>query len=501
MNERFEPDYSDVVPLRRPPAGVQARPGAAPGDIYPIASVETEQGLLGCILTNPHVFPLVQHLVASEHFAEPIHQAIWEGMAEVTAAGDTPNLLKVAAALGPAFTKRDLGNGQTGMVYLVQCAGGGCTPIGADEHARTIQQYWQLRALHAATSRAGEAAGYVPGPLLSQVYARVDSVRASFIDRKVKSATAGEAGDALMERIQKSLQGNGERRPKTGIDMLDREIGGGLQKSFLITLGARTSMGKSIVGVEVGSNVGRQGVLAIYHSLEMSREQIAARRASSWLFAHGSHDIPYEQMMREDGLSDAQAQLVGDAVYKMRGEHFHIEDGGGRTIGDIAAASDRLANSYARRGIPLGTVIIDHAHIVKPSRSFNREDEGLKEVADGALELAKHLDTTVLLLAQLNRKTESRAQDERRPTLADLRGAGAFEENSDVVGFLYRPAYYVERSSAFRNGKTEAHIEYDGCKYDLEIIIEKNRAGRANHIVRAWIDPALNAVRNLQHGS
>lgn len=350
------------------------------------------------------------------------------------------------------------------------------------------------------TAKAGDGSGFVPGPHLERVYARVDQIRASFVDRKVMSATADEAGEELIANITADLQGLGKEVPRTRIEAFDREIGGGPQPSNLITVAARTGMGKSIFGVEQASAIGRQGHLAIYHSLEMTRKQIQARRTSSWLLDHGGRHIPYEQIMRRRGLNQAEAELVAGAVHEMRGEHFHIEDGGGRTIGDIAA-SDRLTNHYARRGVPLGMIVIDHAHIVRPSRAYNREDEALKEVADGALALAKHLAVPVLLLAQCNRNTEGKAIEDRRPGLADVRGGGAFEEDSDCVAFLYRPAYYVQRSSGYRSQAPEALAEYEACKHLLEIIIDKNRVGRSNHIVRAWVDPSLNAIRNLQPGA
>jgi len=301
-----------------------------------------------------------------------------------------------------------------------------------------------------------------------------------------------------MASIEEAVKGSAPALPSTGVIQLDEEIGGGLQPSFLMTAGGRTGMGKSIFGVEVAENVTRRGFGAIYHTLEMHKKQVTARIVSSRLLDQG-HKIPFSVLMRRHGITEQQAYAAAGAIHDVRTRPLTIEDGGGRTIGDIAAASDRIANSYARKGIPLGLIVIDHAHIVKPSRAYKREDEGFKEIADGALALAKHLDTFVLLLAQLNRNSEGR--DDKRPSLADLRGAGAFEEDSDAVLFLYRPAYYVEKSAAYRNGEPAALDEHRACRHALELITDKNRAGRSNHVVRAWVDPALNAIRNLQHGA
>lgn len=486
MTEHFDPAdaYGAVVPFT--PRALKPT--------LPAVSVETEAALIGCVLWQPQVFPLVQHLVAPEHFFEQTHGAVWEIIMAVAAAGDTPNLLKVKAAAGPKLMTADLG-GQTAMQYLTRLASDGCTPATAEEYARTIQQYWQLRELALATIDVREGAGFVPGPALERIYARVDEVRASFVSRKSMSATLEQAGDDLVASIQADLQGTGRKLPSSGLAQFDREIGGAPQPGTLTTVAARTSMGKSVFGVEVAAHMADQGFAAIYHSLEMSRRQVAARIAASELERRGVR-MPFEQILRRGGLNQRQAEIVAGTLYEQRAQPMTIEDGGGRTIGDIAASSDRLANHYARKGIPLGCVVIDHAHIVKASRAYRREDEGLKEVADGALALAKHLDCPVFLLAQCNRNTEGR--EDKRPQLADIRGAGAFEENSDAVVFLYRASYYIERSQAFRDGDPTAQDDFERVRHDLELIIDKNRAGRANQVVRAWIDPALNAIRNRQ---
>ncbi|KQP82879.1 DnaB-like helicase C-terminal domain-containing protein [Methylobacterium sp. Leaf117] len=460
-------------------------------DVVP-ADLDTEAGLIGCVLTSPGVFPLVQHLVAPEHFREPLHADLWETIAAVSAAGGTPNYLKVKAAIGPAAAERDLG-GRSLAQYIAAIAAHGAVPAMAEEYARTVQQYWQLRQLAATTSDLRSGGPVIPGPTLERIYAEVDKVRASFVSQKSMSATLAEAGDVLIASITADLQGKAERLASSGIRSLDREIGGGPQPSNLITAAGRTSMGKSIFGVEVALSMSDQGSATIYHSLEMSRRQIAARTASSELQRRGIR-ISYEQIMRRGGLDQRQAELVAGVVYEQRQQPMMIEDGGGRTIGDIAASSDRLANAYARKGKALGCVVIDHAHIVRPARAYRREDEGLKEVADGALALAKHLDCPVFLLAQCNRGPEGR--EDKRPGLADIRGAGAFEENSDTVIFLYRPGYYAERTQAFRDGCPDARDAFDRVRHDLEIIIDKNRAGRPNQTVRVWVDPALNAIRD-----
>ena len=159
----------------------------------------------------------------------------------------------------------------------------------------------------------------------------------------------------------------------------------------------------------------------------------------------------------------------------------------------MAATTERRINAFVRKGIKPGLAVIDHAHQLRPVRRDRNQEGDIREASGGALALAKHLQIPVLLLAQLNRNTEGR--EDKRPSPADLRGSGALEEDADTLIFPFRPAYYIERSPEYRNGDPEKVAEHTAVKHKLELIIDKNRAGRPNIVVNAWIDPALNAVR------
>jgi replicative DNA helicase len=183
----------------------------------------------------------------------------------------------------------------------------------------------------------------------------------------------------------------------------------------------------------------------------------------------------------------------------LRGDPLWIEEAAGVTIGEIAATSERRMNAFARKGIKPGVIVIDHAHQVRPMRRDRNAESDVREVSAGALALAKRLEMPVLLLAQCNRGPENR--EDRRPGPADLRGSGALEEDADVLLFLYRPAYYTERSPEYRAGKIDAVTEYEDTKHTLELIIDKNRAGRSNVVIKAWIDTAMNAIRDYAGSS
>jgi replicative DNA helicase len=261
----------------------------------------------------------------------------------------------------------------------------------------------------------------------------------------------------------------------------------------LVVVAARTAMGKSILGIEIADRVARQGYGVVYHSLEMSRLQVAARQISSRLERKGRR-VSFEAILRAERLTRDDAEAVALQASELRDESLLIEDRGGVSIASIAAATERRIAAFERKGVRRGIVVIDHAHQVAASGRHDREEGRIREVSAGALALAKRLDMPVVLLAQLNRQTEAR--DDKRPGPADLRGSGALEEDCDALIFPFRPAYYIERSARYRAGDPAAIAEYEAAKHALELILDKNRAGRSNQVIHAWIDPALNAIRN-----
>jgi len=465
-------------------------------DRNPAINTDMEQEVLAALLAVPAEIARVQTILQPEYFFEQLHQLIYAAIVEIAAADGLPTAGQLYQRLGKKIAETAITQDVNVRQYLAELARIGGMP-GAPllTHARMVRDLYVLRHVEAIGTEIGQRQGYDPCAFLDERFEKLDELRALRMDKQLKTVTLSAAGSALMAMIEADLKGNRPALASTGLTRFDAEIGGGLRPSSLTTLAARTSMGKSILGLEVVLNSARQGFGGIYHSLEMPKEQVMARLASSWLERQGKK-IPFARIMAPKGLTAEEAQQVAYAVHELAALHIMIEDGGGRTIQEIAASSERLMNAYVRKGIPAGPIVIDHAHIVRPGRKYNREDEGLKEIADGALALAKRLDVPVLLLAQCNRNTEGR--DDKRPSLADVRGAGAFEENSDAVVFLYRPAYYIERSAKYREGDIATHDEYEAAKHALEIIIDKNRAGRSNQVVQAWVNPALNAVRDLQ---
>jgi replicative DNA helicase len=473
---------------------MNARPELPPAT--PAACVTIEQEILGTLLRAPEkTLALVLPITQPEHFYEPLHASIYEAIRETGEAGQPVTMGTVKQRLGPAASGADVG-GLTLSEYLAKIIAhsmGG----NARQLATTLHELWALRQVAAVGNDIERNHnGYDPGAYLSEKFAQLDAVRASLCDRERTSTTAGQAARAVVARIETALKGNAEPLPSTGIPRLDDELGGGLHRSTLIVVAARTSMGKSIVGTEWADTIAQQGFGVDLFTLEMGSGQIAARRISSRLEREGLR-LPFHDIMRAN-LAPRDAEHVARIARDMddEGGRFHIEELAAPTIGEIAATAERCINAFVRKGIKPGAVIIDHAHLIKAAQRHGTNEGEVREVSNGALALAKRLELPVVLLAQCNRGPESRADDAKRPGPADLRGSGALEEDADALIFPYRPAYYIERSPEYRAGDDAKLAEFETVKHKLELILDKNRAGRSNVVVDAWVDVALNAIRN-----
>jgi len=262
--------------------------------------------------------------------------------------------------------------------------------------------------------------------------------------------------DILMDKIE-SLE-NIYKDPKkikgleTGFIDLDK-ITSGLQKSDLIVIGARPSMGKTAFMLNIAQNIAKNEVPIAFFSLEMSKEQIADRLISSSGFINSDKfkNVNFED---EDWLKTA------DAISYLAKQNFYMNDKAGIKINEIKNICRKLK---LEKNIEL--VVIDYLQLISNnSKKENRQQE-LAEISRELKILAKDLEITIITATQLSRACEQRQN--KRPMLSDIRESGAIEQDADIVMFLYRDEYY--------NPDTE-------IKGITELIIGKHRNGQTGTI-------------------
>ncbi|MEO9166799.1 MAG: replicative DNA helicase, partial [Aestuariivirga sp.] len=266
-----------------------------------------------------------------------------------------------------------------------------------------------------------------------------------------------------------------------GLTDLDEKMGG-LQKSDLIILAGRPAMGKTALATNIayhvaksynaeyqadGSTQVKDGGVVAFFSLEMSSEQLATRIIAE------QTGVPSEQI-RRGKIDDTTFQRLVEVSQELQALPLYIDSTGGLTIAQVAARARRLKR---QRG--LGLIIVDYLQLLAGSSrkaAENRVQE-VTEITVGLKALAKEMNVPIVALSQLSRQVENR--EDKRPQLSDLRESGSIEQDADVVLFVYREEYYLERLMP-----NEGTPEFAGWQEKMdrahgkaEVIIGKQRHG------------------------
>lgn len=252
-------------------------------------------------------------------------------------------------------------------------------------------------------------------------------------------------------------------------------------------------MGKTAFGAAIMLNAARAGAGVMMFSLEMSRTALAARCLSEAVWNRDT-PIPYADILNER-INETQKDRLHNASQKFESLPIEIDDQGGLTVSEISARARQQAAKFERAGQKLGLVLIDHLGKVRASKRYagNLVAE-TGEVSNALANLGKELDVAIIALHQLNRAVEGR--EDKHPQLSDLRASGDVEQDADLVGFLYRPSYYLERMKFEDKDQEKKRKEkLETKKYELELIIAKQRNGPCITI-DLFADMANNAIRN-----
>ena len=264
----------------------------------------------------------------------------------------------------------------------------------------------------------------------------------------------------------------------SGFTDLDNMLGG-LQNSDLIILAGRPSMGKTALATNIAFNAAKfysgdeeKGSVVMF-SLEMSAEQIGLR-----ILAEQSK-IPSDKL-RKGELTEKDSIALSDTYKEIHNLKFFFDDSPNLTVSELRSKLRRYKNNYN-----IKLVLIDYLQLIKPEGNKDNRVNELSEITRNLKQLAKEFDLPVVSLSQLSRQVESR--DDKRPLLSDLRESGSIEQDADVVMFIYRESYYLQRNEPTR-GSDESQESYQK-KHDAwkdrneevfnkaELIVAKQRNG------------------------
>jgi replicative DNA helicase len=444
-------------------------------------NIEAEQSVLGAILVNNDAFDRVSDFLKSEHFFEPIHQAVFDTAASLIRAGKvaTPVTLKTFM---PAET--DIG-GMTVGQYLARLAAEATTIINAHDYGRTIYEL----ALRRDLIRIGE-------DMVNVAFdAPVDfAPRAQIEDAERRLYELAEAGqyDGGFQRFSQAMKvaldmaANAYYRDgklsgiATGLRALDTKMGG-LQSSDLIIVAGRPGMGKTALATNIAYNIARahehetqpdgrekttNGGIVGFFSCEMSAEQLATRILAEQTGIASS-------TIRRGGITESEFSKIRDHTIELQHLPLYVDETGGLSISQLAARARRL-----KRQKGLDVIMVDYIQLLQGSgrRSDNRVQE-VTEITTSLKALAKELNVPVVALSQLSRQVENR--EDKRPQLSDLRESGSIEQDADVVLFVYREEYYLANKEP-RPGTPEHEkwqLDISLVHGKAEVIIGKQRHG------------------------
>ncbi len=432
-------------------------------------STEAEQCLLGSLMLDRNAIIKVVDFLGARDFYKRIHQEIYRAVVNIFEKGESIDFLSVSTRLKEKDKLEEIG----GNTYLTELINGVPTATHVLNYAKIVQRKRILRDLIDASHEIG-LMGYNEtedvDQLLDQAEKRIFSITQKFLTQgfvRVKD-TLEEA----FERIDKLSKHGGEMRGlPTGFVDLDNILAG-LQKSDLIILAARPSLGKSALAVDFAYNIAaQQGVTVGLFSLEMSKDQVVDRLIAKqagidlWRLRTGR----LSQQGKDDDFSKIQ-----HAMGVLSEVPIYINDSASSNILQIRALSRRL---QADKG--LGLIIVDYLQLMESRNIDISEVQQVTEISRSLKSLARELNVPVLALSQLSRAVEQRTP--QRPRLADLRQSGALEQDSDVVLFIYREK---ERGETIPGNIAE-------------IIIAKHRNGPIGS-VQLYFDSQRVTFRNLE---
>ena len=407
-------------------------------------SIEAEQQLLGAILTNNDVFDRIASIVRPEHFYDPVHARIFE----TAAARIQKNALASPVTL-KAFLEDDEGLKELGgPAYLARLAGAAISAFAARDYAQMIHDLAVRRELIQVGQDISAKAARVdvdsePGEQIveaeQKLYQLAEQGRSeSGFQSFLKAVTdAVNVANAAYQR-EGGLAG-----VATGLADMDTKLGG-LHASDLLILAGRPSMGKTSLATNIAFNVAKaykrgklsdgtegavDGGVVGFFSLEMSAEQLAGR-----ILAEASEISSHK--IRQGDMNETEFRRFVEAAKELEACPLFIDDTPALPISQVAARARRLKRTHG-----LDLLIVDYLQLMRGTAD-NRVQE-IAEISMGLKAIAKELDIPVMALSQLSRQVESR--DDKRPQLSDLRESGSIEQDADVVMFVFREEYYVER--------------------------------------------------------
>ena len=418
----------------------------------PPHSIEAEEAVLGAILINPNeTMNRVVEILKPESFYSPRNKLIYEAMMLLFNQNKPIDSLSIAEYFNSKNALDSIG----GREYLNDLVIDTILTSNIEYYANIIKESALKRELINAGSLIIEESFKNPESKTSLEYAE------KLIFEISQSKTSGQLetlSSILPETVEQLEYRYNNKGTYTGVpsDYYDLDaMTAGFQRSDLIILAARPSMGKTAFALNIGQNIAIQHQIPVaIFSLEMSKVQLVQRI----LCSEAEIDA---QRVRTGDIAPSDWQRIAECMDKLHVSPLYIDDTAGVSVSDIRAKCRRLKMQRP----DLGMVIIDYLQLIDDKSSSDRIQQ-ISAISRGLKSLARELNVPIIALSQLSRKVEER--NDKRPMLSDLRESGAIEQDADIVMFIYREEYYDKENPNVKN--------------KAKIIIAKQRNGPTGEV-------------------
>ncbi len=428
----------------------------------PPHDIDAEEAVLGSLLIDPEAIFKVVPLLKPEDFYRDKNRWTYEACLALYDRNEVINQITVAYEL------RRLGRLEAagGSAFLSDLISRTPTSVGVESYAQNVNRLSTMRNLISAANQIA-AIGYEAPPSVDAALDQAEGILfqlrhgqpvrdfiplRAVLDRYFEeSSFAPRAGDGYLPHIP------------TGFVDLDKYLGG-MQRSDMLVLAARPSLGKTSLALNIARNAALEhGARVALFSLEMSKMELAYRFLSS----ESGVDT---QRVRLDQLSDAQRYDINEAMGLLAEAPIYIDDSPFLRDSDMRSKARRL---HSEKKIDL--VIVDYIQLMHSSRRSDNRVQEMSDISASIKELARELDVPVLAVSQLSRAVETRTP--HTPLLSDLRDSGTIEQDADVVLFIYRDDVYYTREEWERRFPDKPYP-----KGVADIIIAKHRNGPIGRI-------------------
>ncbi|MCG6533089.1 MAG: replicative DNA helicase [Syntrophales bacterium LBB04] len=436
----------------------------------PPQNLEAEQSVIGGILLDNQALNSVLEVLRVEDFYSEAHRKIFAAIVELYDRNEPSDLITLSNILKSKNQLDQAG----GASYLSSLADNVPSAANIDHYSKIVKEKSTLRKL-IGTATDILSKSYNAGTDIDTVLDEAEQAIFDISENKIRPSFS-PFKDIIKASI-KTIERLYERKEvvtgvPTGFEKID-DITSGLQKSDLIIIAGRPSMGKTAFALNMAQSAALEANIPVaIFSLEMSKEQLALRMLSSEARVDS-------QRIRRGFLGEADWPRLISAAGRLSEAPIYIDDTPAITVLEMKAKARRLSST-----VNLGLIILDYLQLMRGGGYRDSREQEISEISRSLKALAKELNVPVVALSQLNRKVEDRG--DKRPQMADLRDSGAIEQDADVIAFIYRDEVY---------NKSDENSE----KGFAEIIIGKQRNGPTG-MVKLLFQDRFTRFDNLARG-